>query len=134
MSVVAHGIDLIGCARVREVMARHGDRFMARVLTEREIEYVNGKRDPVPHVAGRFAAKEAILKALGTGWRGKVSWKDMEIANDPAGQPMVTLSGECANRAEKLRVKRILISITHTREFAQASAIALSCQSESSSD
>ena len=128
MSVIAHGIDLIACSRVKEIIARHGNRFIARVLTDRETEYVHSKRDPVPHIAGRFAAKEAILKALGTGWRGKVSWRDMEVTNDHNGQPSVTLTGECAQRAKKLGIDRILISISHTEEFAQASAIAVSSE------
>ena len=95
------------------------------MLTEGEIEYVQSNRDPVPHIAGRFAAQEAILKALGTGWRGKVSWRDMEVLNNHVGQPSVTLTGECAARAKKLGIDRILISISHTEEFAQASAIAV---------
>jgi len=80
----------------------------------------------VPHIAGRFAAKEAILKMLGTGWRGQIAWTDMEISNDAAGQPHVTLSGHTAEVARRLGVVRILLSITHTEKNAAASAIGLS--------
>jgi holo-[acyl-carrier protein] synthase len=126
MSVVGHGLDIIECSRVAEVMERHGDRFVERVLTPRERDYVDTKRDPVMHVAGRFAAKEAILKSIGTGWRGTVSWQDMEIINNTSGQPQVTLSGESARVAATLGIARILVSISHTPNYAAASAIAVS--------
>ena len=82
--------------RVRDVLERHGDRFLERMLTPAEIEYVRGyHKQIVPRLAGRFAAKEAILKVLGTGWRGQIA-SHMEILNDHSGQPHVTLTGECA--------------------------------------
>ncbi len=126
MSVISHGIDLIECARVQEVWDRHGQQFLERILTQREIAYVSGKRRPVEHVAGRFAAKEAILKVIGTGWRERISWKDMEILNNTSGQPSVTLCGECALLADRLGIRRILVSISHTPHAASASAIGLS--------
>jgi holo-[acyl-carrier protein] synthase len=125
MSVVGHGLDIIECSRIAEVMERHGERFVDRVLTPRERNYVNTKREQVMHVAGRFAAKEAILKAIGTGWRGAVSWQDMEIINTTSGQPQVTLSGESARVAASLGIARILVSISHTPNYAAASAIAV---------
>ena len=76
-------------------------------------------------MAGRFAAKEAILKVLGTGWRGKIAWRDMEILNDKAGQPGVTLTGECKRVADGLGITRILVSITHTEHYAAATAIGI---------
>lgn len=126
MPVIGHGLDIIECARIAEVMARHGERFAQRVLTPRERSYVSGKREHVMHLAGRFAAKEAILKALGTGWRGAVSWQDMEIINNTAGQPGVTLSGESARIAARLGIGRVMVSISHTSNYAAASAIAVS--------
>ena len=126
MSVVGIGIDLIECSRVRDVLERHGDRFLERLLTPAEIEYVRGyNKQLVPRLAGRFAAKEAILKVLGTGWRGQIAWRDMEILNDRSGQPHVTLSGECAQVAAKLGITRILISITHTENYGAANAMVL---------
>lgn len=126
MRFVAHGIDLIECDRIREMMGRYPDKFLGRILTDAERAYVEAKRDPVPHVAGRFAAKEAILKVLGTGWRGQISWRDMDIANDRAGAPQVALSGECQRIAERLGITKILLSITHTPNYASASAIGVS--------
>ncbi len=79
----------------------------------------------IENYAGRFAAKEAILKLVGTGWRGKIAWTDIEVTNDPSGRPEVTLSGEVQRIARELGIERISISITHTANFAIASAVAL---------
>ncbi len=125
MTIISQGIDLVECARISGLLDRHGDRFQKRVLTTAERARFAAYRDPVPHVAGRFAAKEAILKVLGTGWRGQITWTDMEILNDAAGKPSVVLTGECARVAEQLGIDRILISITHTKDHAAATAIAL---------
>jgi holo-[acyl-carrier protein] synthase len=129
MSIIAHGIDLVACERVGDVWRRHGDRFLQRILTPREIGYVRRHRHPEVHVAGRFAAKEAVLKVLGTGWRTKISWKDIEILNDRLGKPDVRLSGHCAEIAAALGIARVLISISHTWDYAMASALAVDTQS-----
>jgi holo-[acyl-carrier protein] synthase len=123
MKIVSQGIDLVECERIRDIWQRHGDRFLQRLLTEAEIQHVHRYKNPVPSLAGRFAAKEAILKVLGTGWRGQIAWRDMEITNDVAGQPSVALSGESKHIADRLGITRILISITHTENHAAASAI-----------
>ena len=123
MSVTSTGIDLIECSRIRDLHARHGDRLMARLLTDDERAYVERYKDLVPRLAGRFAAKEAILKVLGTGWRGAIAWRDMEILNDPSGRPFVTLTGECQRVAAKLGITTIHISITHTENYGAATAI-----------
>jgi len=123
MRIVATGIDLIECKRIRDVWQRHGDRLTDRLLTPAEMEYIRRHRDVVPRLAGRFAAKEAILKVLGTGWRGRIAWRDMEILNDVSGQPCVTLTGECRAVAKRLGISSILISITHTEDYAAATAI-----------
>ena len=125
MKIIAQGIDLIECERIRDIWQRHGDRFLQRLLTEAEIQHVHRYKDPVPSLAGRFAAKEAILKVLGTGWRGQIAWRDMEITNDPAGQPSVALTGESKRIADRLGITRILISITHTHNHAAASALGI---------
>ncbi len=125
MRIVSHGIDLIECDRIARMMERYPEGFLGRILTEAERVYVGGKKNPVPHVAGRFAAKEAILKVLGTGWRGKIAWTDIEITNDAAGSPRVALSGECAEVASRRGIAEILLSITHTPNYAAASAIAV---------
>ena len=123
MRIIATGMDLIENRRIAEVCERHGERLTDRLVTPAELEYIQRHRDPVPRLAGRFAAKEAILKVLGTGWRGQIAWRDMEILNDAAGRPHVTLSGECARVAATLGITEIQLSITHTEHSAAAVAI-----------
>lgn len=126
MRVISTGIDLIECKRIREVWQRHGDRLTDRLLTPAELDYVRRyAKDIVPRLAGRFAAKEAILKVLGTGWRGQIAWRDMEILNDSSGRPEVRLTGECARVASTLGITHILVSITHTENYAAAHALGL---------
>ena len=125
MEIVAHGIDLVDFPRIEEMAKRHGGRFLNRIFTAAEQAYAEANKNEMEKLAGRFAAKEAILKLLGTGWRGKIAWTDIEIVNSPSGQPVVTLSGEVEKIAEKLGIKHISISITHTANFAIASAVAL---------
>ena len=126
MSLIGHGVDLVECARIAKVLADHGDRFLNRVLTPSEQERMRAYRDPIPFLAGRWAAKEAILKTIGTGWRGGISWTDMEILPDALGRPHVHLSGETARQAVLAGIERIVLSITHTPLSAAASAIGLS--------
>lgn len=125
MEIVAHGIDLVDCPRIEEMLKRHGERFMKRVFTAAEQAYAEAKKNKIEKLAGRFAAKEAILKLMGTGWRGKIAWTDIEIINNAAGQPEVTLDGEVRKIADRLGIKHISVSITHTANFAIASAVAL---------
>ena len=129
MEIVAHGIDLVDCPRIEQMIQRHGERFVKRVFTAAEQAYAEKNKNEVEKLAGRFAAKEAILKLIGTGWRGKIAWTDIEIINNPTGQPEVTLSGEVRKIADKLGIKHISISITHTANFAIASAVALTQKS-----
>jgi holo-[acyl-carrier protein] synthase len=126
MDIIAHGIDLVDCPRIEQMVERHGDRFVNRVFTEAERAYAERHKRSVEKYAGRFAAKEAILKLIGTGWRGKIKWTDIEVVNDAAGRPEVTLSGEVKRIAAELNIAQISISITHTANFAMASAVALS--------
>jgi holo-[acyl-carrier protein] synthase len=125
MKIVAHGIDLVDRPRIEEMLKRHGGRFLNRVFTAKEQAYAEANKDRIEKLAGRFAAKEAVLKLMGTGWRGKIAWTDIEVVNNAAGQPEVTLAGEVEKLADKLGVKNISISITHTANFAIASAVAL---------
>lgn len=123
MKIIAQGIDLIECQRIRDIVARHEERFIERVLTPAEAAYVRRYRDPIPSIAGRFAAKEAIVKVLGTGLRGTMAWQDMEILNDGNGQPHATLSDECQRVAQARGITRVLLSITHTSNYGAAVAI-----------
>ena len=107
------------------MLEQHGQRFTDRVFTATERAYAEVNKNSVEKLAGRFAAKEAVLKLMGTGWRGKIAWTDIEVINNPAGQPEVTLSGEVKKIADKLGIEHISVSITHTANFAIASAVAL---------
>jgi holo-[acyl-carrier protein] synthase len=122
MRIIGTGIDLIECERIRELWERHGRRVTDRLLTPAEFDYVMSHKDFIPRLAGRFAAKEAILKVLGTGWRGSIAWRDMEILNDRAGCPILTLTGECARVAERLGITQVFVSITHTQNYGAATA------------
>ncbi|HCO95882.1 MAG TPA: holo-[acyl-carrier-protein] synthase [Phycisphaerales bacterium] len=130
MEIVAHGIDLVDCPRIEQMIQRHGERFIKRVFTDTEQAYAGANKNEVEKLAGRFAAKEAILKLVGTGWRGKIAWTDIEIINNAAGQPEVTLGGEVKKIARKLGIKHISVSITHTANFAIASAVALATKEQ----
>jgi holo-[acyl-carrier protein] synthase len=125
MSILGHGLDLVECARIAQVLRDHGQRFLDRVLTPAEQERTKQFKNPIPFIAGRWAAKEAILKMIGTGWRGGIAWTDMEILPDALGRPVVTFTGETARLAGQLGIRRILLSITHTEHHAAASAIGI---------
>lgn len=131
MPILGHGIDIVETGRIRELVARHGAHFLDRVFTRGEQEYAgrNPKRY-YEHLAGRFAAKEAVLKVLGTGWRGGIAWTDVEVVRDPSGQPKVQLGGECARVAESLGIMRWHLSISHIETHATASAIGLAKKGE----
>jgi holo-[acyl-carrier protein] synthase len=131
MQIIAHGIDLVDRPRIEQMVERHGDRFVNRVFTASEQAYADANKDRTEKLAGRFAAKEAVLKLMGTGWRGKIAWTDIEVVNNAAGQPEVTLSGEVEKVAAKLGIEHISVSITHTANFAIASAVALAGSDES---
>ncbi|MHC4658715.1 MAG: holo-ACP synthase [Planctomycetota bacterium] len=125
MKIVAHGIDLVDRPRIEEMLKRHGERFLDKVFTAKEQAYAEANKDGIEKLAGRFAAKEAVLKLMGTGWRGKIAWTDIEVVNNAAGQPEVGLAGEVEKLAEKLGIGHISVSITHTANFAIASAVAM---------
>src|SRR5947208_9442500 len=107
MPIIGHGIDIVETERIRELAERHGQHFLDRCFTKTEQDYctANPKRY-FEHLAGRFAAKEAVLKVLGTGWRHGIAWTDIEITKTEAGQPGVALSGECARIAGELGIRR----------------------------
>ena len=104
---------------------KHGEQFLRRVFTEREIRYCQRSRQATEHFAGRWAAKEAILKCLGTGWQRGMCWTEIEIRNDRNGKPQVLLCGAVKELARHLRLADILLSLSHCRAYATAYAIAL---------
>ncbi|MBN2456068.1 MAG: holo-ACP synthase [Sedimentisphaerales bacterium] len=130
MQIIAHGIDLVDCPRIEKMIERHGQRFLERVFTATEQAYAQSNKNRIEKLAGRFAAKEAVLKLMGTGWRGKIAWTDIGIVNSPSGQPDVTLTGEVSEIAGRLGIEHISVSITHTANFAIASAVALAKSNE----
>lgn len=121
--IVGLGIDLIELDRVRGVLERHGRRFFDRVLTAGEQDYCLRFRDPAPSVGGRFAAKEAVLKALGTGLAGGIRWVDIEVLRNAEGAPAIALYGRAAELANEREVNRVHLSLSHDRRAAVAVAI-----------
>jgi holo-[acyl-carrier protein] synthase len=121
--IVGTGIDLCEVARIESAIQRYGQRFVERIYTEREIAYSERKANRHERYAARFAAKEAGMKALGTGWRGGLGWRDLEVANLASGRPTLKLHGKAAEIAEKLGVRNISLSITHTAEQAMAMVV-----------
>jgi holo-[acyl-carrier protein] synthase len=125
MEIVGIGTDIVECLRVGRMIEQHGELFLARVYTEHEIGYCQARKRAVEHFAARWAAKEAILKCLGTGWRRGLDWTDMEVRHTPAGQPTVHLCGAAKDVAQALRVGDILLSLAHCRAYATAYALAV---------
>jgi len=121
--ILGVGIDIAEVDRIRSAIDRHGQRFLERVYTPGEIAYVERKANRFERYAGRFAAKEAGMKAIGTGWKRGVRWRDFEVANLPSGKPTLRLHGEAARVAEGLGVKVVSLSITHTAALGMAHVI-----------
>src|SRR5215467_9026806 len=121
--ILGTGVDLAEVARIREAVERYGQRFIGRIFTPAEIAYVERKANRFERYAGRFAAKEAGMKAIGTGWKRGVTWQDFEVSNLPSGRPTLRLHGVAAQVAEKMGVKTISLSITHTAELGMAHVI-----------
>ena len=125
MDIVGIGTDIVECLRIGRMIEQHGELFLTRVYTEREIRYCQARKRAVEHFAGRWAAKEAVLKCLGTGWRRGLCWTDMEVRNTPDGKPQVLLCGAAKDVAQGLRIADILLSISHCRAYATAYALAV---------
>lgn len=122
--IVGIGIDIIEVKRIKDVMERHGDYFFKRIFTEKEIEYCNArKKNAVLHFAGRFAAKEAALKALGTGLTGGISWTEIEIENAISGKPRLVFSGKAKEAFDLIGGKKTHVSISHSKGYAAGQVI-----------
>ena len=121
--IVGTGIDIVEVPRVAAAIERFGARFLQRVFTEAEIRYCQSKHNVAERFAARFAAKEAGLKAIGTGWRRGVAWKEIEVRREPGGRPTVAFTGRAGEFAAKLGVKRASLSLSHTKEHAIAEVI-----------
>ena len=125
MTVIGIGPDIIECLRIAKMIERHGELFLTRVYTPHEIEYCTARKATTQHYAGRFAAKEAVLKALGTGWTRGIHWRDIEVKNEMGGKPGIILGGAASELATKLGITEMLISISHCRTHATAYALAV---------
>jgi len=125
MNVVGIGVDIIEVARIRASLERHGERFHARICTAGEAEYCQRMRDPAPFFAARFAAKEAVSKAFGTGIGSACEWKDIEVRRKASGEPFIVLHGAAAETAKRLGIGQVLISLSHTEHYACAHAVAV---------
>lgn len=121
--ILGTGIDLAEVDRIQASIERYGERFVRRIYTPREIAYVQRKANKYERYAARFAAKEAGMKAIGTGWRHGVRWQDFEVTNLPSGRPTLTFHGVAAEFARKLGVQQVHLSLTHTAQFGQAFVI-----------
>ncbi len=117
--MLVNGVDIVEIHRVKRVAEQYGDRFLKRIYTEGEIAYCRGRAN---QLASRFAAKEAVMKALGTGTRG-VRWKDIEVARERGRAPTIRLHGTALARAEQLGIKELALSLSHSEEFAVASVV-----------
>jgi holo-[acyl-carrier protein] synthase len=126
-SILGIGTDVIECLRIAQMIERHGELFIQRVYTEHEIAYCATKKAATQHYAGRWAAKEAVLKALGTGWVQGISWRDVEVRNRTGGGPTIVLRGGARDVYESLGAAKMHISISHCRSHAIAMAI---CEGE----
>lgn len=121
--IVGTGVDLAEVPRVRHLVERYGRRFIERVYTPSEIAYVERKANRFERFAARFAAKEAGAKALGTGISRGVTWLEIEVVRDPGGRPVLKFHGRAQQRAARLGVAHIALSITHTADLAMASVV-----------
>lgn len=130
MSVIGHGVDIVAVPRVRRLLDRHGDRFLCRCFTPGERAYAAGRRRQPEHLAARFAAKEAVLKALGTGMAAGIAWTDIEVATEASGRPAIALAGEAARMAHARGIRRWSLSLSHAGDYAIASVLAHSDEPE----
>lgn len=124
MPIHSTGTDIVECLRIAQMIERHGELFLTRVYTDHEIAYCTARKSATQHYAGRWAAKEAVLKALGTGWRRGISWRDVEIRNDRQGAPSVVLSGGARDAMEQAGIGRLHVTISHCRCHAVAFVVA----------
>ena len=121
--IIGTGVDIVEVSRIKNAAVRWKENFLKRIFTDKELNYSKERTTSYQHLAARFAAKEAVLKALGNGWTNMVEWKDIDIWNEKSGKPNVRLSGEVERLSKKMGVGDIIISMSHTRTYAVANAI-----------
>jgi len=121
--IVAIGIDLVEISRIAEVFARRGDRFRKRVFTDLEIDYCERRAPKLASYAARFAAKEAVMKALGTGWSEGVAWRDIEVVSELSGKPAIQIRGRALQRMKAIGAATVHLSLTHSGDMAIAQVV-----------
>jgi len=121
--ILGTGVDIVEVSRIKNAAIKWKRNFLRRIFTDRELSYSNERTTSYQHLAARFAAKEAVLKALGNGWTKRVEWVDIEVWNEKSGKPNVRLKGEVAKMSKKMGVDDIIISMSHTRTYAVANVI-----------
>lgn len=124
-SVIGIGTDIIECSRIAQMIEKHGDVFLKKVYTADEIAYSSGRKAAVQHYAGRWAAKEAVLKAVGTGWAHGIQWTDVEVVNQQGGKPTIVLRKKALELCNEQGIQQMMISISHCKEYATAYATAV---------
>jgi holo-[acyl-carrier protein] synthase len=130
VTVFGIGIDVVENARIAGLIRNHGQRFLDRVYQPGEIEYCQSMRDPAPHFAARFAAKEAIAKAFGTGFAQRINWRDIEVRRKASGEPFIVLHAGAAELAKRLHIQTVLVSLSHSQKYAIANALLLKNKNE----
>lgn len=125
MNIFGIGSDITECLRIARMIERHGEQFINRVYTPAEVRYCQSRKQATQHFTARWAAKEAVLQALGTGWVRGVGFQDVEIRNEPGGRPVVAVRGGAKDLVEQLGIREVLVTISYCRTHATAYAIAL---------
>ncbi|MFL2869160.1 MAG: holo-ACP synthase [Pirellulaceae bacterium] len=125
MNIIGIGTDIVECLRIASMIERHDELFLNRVYTRHEIQYSSSRKAATQHYAGRWAAKEAVLKALGTGWSRGIKWTDIEVISEPSGKPHCEIHGTGREVCDEMGITDVLISISHCRSHATATAIAV---------
>ena len=123
MSIIGIGVDMVECARIQRSLDRFGDRFLHRVFTDGEIEYSMSMKFPARHLAARFAAKEAVSKAFGTGIGKAMGWRDLDVRKKPSGEPYLVFAGEAEQLAQTRGVTSALVTLSHTDNHAMAMVV-----------
>lgn len=125
MMILGLGTDIIEIARIGQMIEQHGEIFLTRVFTEEEVRYCQKRKQAAQHFAGRWAAKEAVMKALGTGFVRGVGWQDIEVCVEQTGKPTIRMQGGAGDYAQSLGIDQIMITISHCRSYATATAVAI---------
>lgn len=125
MQIIGLGTDIVETERIGGMLERHGDAFLSRVFTNDEVAYCQDRKNCIQHYAGRWAAKEAVMKTLGTGWSKGVIFHDIEVVSQKSGAPLITLHGGALAVSRELGIQQVLITISHCRAYATATAIAV---------